>query len=221
MSNSNTGAAATMLCTKLDMLDIQLSAPNPRYQKNKKKIKISVDDNIMWSYKWTKTFAPPLGRELLLPLSSSIKISLFGKRHVRDHLLGSYSGRVIDFLLDKETSLTLQGEGSATVTIRLSPVVDFQQAMNDWVDTSLARLDNNKGLSEGPDNLDQAISAMQAVNHAVETCGQYIAPLGQALRLMSKLIDNVADAHPLLKLGWSLLSSVYTVSLVQTLEMQC
>jgi hypothetical protein len=76
---------------------------------------------------------------------------------------------------------------------------------------------------------------MQGVNYAVETYGQYIAPLGQALRLMIKLIDNVAEvgvssfgfkgssdrtqAHPLLKVGWTLLSSVYTVSLVQTLEM--
>ncbi|KIK74838.1 hypothetical protein PAXRUDRAFT_835879, partial [Paxillus rubicundulus Ve08.2h10] len=190
--NSNTGATATMLCTKLDMLNIQLSMPNTPYQENKKEIKISVDDNIQWLYKWTKTFAPSLGHELLLPLSSSIKISLFGKRSVRDHLLGSYSGRVIDFLLDKETSLTLQGEGSATVTIRLSPVVDFQQAVNDWVDASLARLDNNRGLAEGLDYFDQAISTTQAMYHAVETYGQYIAPLGQALRLMIKLIDNVA-----------------------------
>ncbi|KIK76044.1 hypothetical protein PAXRUDRAFT_835484, partial [Paxillus rubicundulus Ve08.2h10] len=219
--NSNTGATATMLCTKLDTLNIQLSVPNARYQKNEKKIKISVDENIKWSYKWTKTFAPSLGHELLLPLSSSIKISLFGKHIVRDHLLGSYSGRVIDFLLDKEMSLELQGEGCTTATIRLSPVVDFQQAVNDWVDASLARLDNNEGLAEGLDNFDQAISTTQAMYHAVETYGQYIAPLGQALRLMIKLIDNVADAHPLLKVGWTLLSSVYTVSLVQTLEMQC
>jgi hypothetical protein len=33
----------------------------------------------------------------------------------------------------------------------LSPVVDYQQALNNWVDASLARLDNNQVLAEGLD----------------------------------------------------------------------
>ncbi|KIJ11008.1 hypothetical protein PAXINDRAFT_16029 [Paxillus involutus ATCC 200175] len=164
----------------------------------------------------------------LIPLSSSVKISLIGKHHILHHLLGSYSGRVINFLLDQEMHLTLQcndHEVCATVTICLSPVVDFQQALNDWVDASLALLENNQGLAEGLDNLEQARSAVQTMNYAVQTCGQYVIPL-EALRLMIKLIDNVADigvssffgfkdssdctqAHPLLKVGWTLLSSVY------------
>jgi hypothetical protein len=37
----------------------------------------------------------------IIPLSSTVKISLIGRHHSRDHLLGSYSGRIIDFLLDK------------------------------------------------------------------------------------------------------------------------
>ncbi|KAF8833080.1 hypothetical protein BDN67DRAFT_834011 [Paxillus ammoniavirescens] len=81
--------------------------------------------------------------------------------------------------------------------------------MNDWVDTNLARLENTQALAEGLDNLEQARSAVQTMNYAVQTCGEYVAPLGHALRLMIKLIDNVADAHPMLKLGWTLLSSVY------------
>ncbi|KIJ14661.1 hypothetical protein PAXINDRAFT_12491 [Paxillus involutus ATCC 200175] len=65
MSDSNvTGATATMLCTKLDSLNIALSLPDARYQKNKKKIKISVDDKVEWSHKWTDTFAPPMGQVL-------------------------------------------------------------------------------------------------------------------------------------------------------------
>jgi hypothetical protein len=96
--------------------------------------------------------------------------------------------------LDKP--LTLQDDrhvACATITMGLSPVVDYQQALNASVDASLARLDNNQRLAEGLDNVDQAISAMQTMDYAVETCGQYIAPLGQALRLMIKLIDNVAE----------------------------
>jgi hypothetical protein len=214
-------------------LNIELSPSHARYQKKEKTIEISIDDKVKWSYRWTDTFTPQFGQDLyvwrsysdrynpltvirrsLIPLSSTVNVSLIRKDHVLYHLSGSYSGRVTDFLLDKgmfsmeissldcvskcrlETSLTLEDDrhvACATVTMQLSPVIDFQQAVNDWVDTSLARLGNNQGLAEGVDKLDQAISAMQAANYAVETCGQYIAPLGQALRLMIKLIDNVAD----------------------------
>ncbi|KIJ06170.1 hypothetical protein PAXINDRAFT_20625, partial [Paxillus involutus ATCC 200175] len=213
MARSNvTGGSATMLCMKLDSLKVELSLPDVRYQKNKKKIKMSVDGKVKWSYEWTNTFAPPLGQDLLTPVSSTIKISLSGKRRIRKHLIGSYSGRIIDFLLDKDKPLTLQDDRHvtcATITMALSPVADYQQALLASVDASLARLDINPMLAEGLDNVDQAISAMETVDYAVETCGQYIAPLGQALRLMTKLIDNVAEAHPLLKVGWTLLSSVY------------
>ncbi|KIJ07095.1 hypothetical protein PAXINDRAFT_103100 [Paxillus involutus ATCC 200175] len=206
-----TGVTSTMLCTKLESLKIELSLPDARYQKNKKKIKISVDDKVEWSYKWTKTFAPPLGQDLITPISSTVKIVLIGKRHFRDHLLGSYSGRIIDFL-DKDKPLTLENDqhgACATITMGLSSAADYQQALMASVDASLGRLDNNPRLQEGFEDVDQVNSSMQVVYSAVQTCGECIAPLGQALRLMIKLIDNVADAHPLLKVGWTLLSSVY------------
>ncbi|KIJ07625.1 hypothetical protein PAXINDRAFT_19198 [Paxillus involutus ATCC 200175] len=210
MSDSNvTAASATM---KLDSLNIELSLPDALYQKNKKKIEISVGDKVKWSYEWTDAFAPPLGQNLFIPLSSIVKISLVGHHRIRDHVLGSHSGRIIDFFLDKAPR-TLQSDrhgACATITMCLSPVADYQQALMASIDASLARLDNNQRLAEGLDNVDQAISAMQTVDYAVVTYGQYIAPLGQALRLMIKLIDNVAEAHPLLKVGWMLLSSVYT-----------
>ncbi|KIJ14091.1 hypothetical protein PAXINDRAFT_100315 [Paxillus involutus ATCC 200175] len=204
-----TGVTSTMLCTKLESLKIELSLPDARYQKNKKKIKISVDDKVEWSYKWTKAFAPPLGQDLIIPISSTVKIVLIGKRRIRDHLLGSYSGRIIDFL-DKDKPFTLENDqhgACATITMGLSSAADYQQALIASVDASLARLDNSPRLEEGLDMVDQANSSMQVAYSAVETYGQYIAPLGQALRLMIKLIDNVADAHPLLKVGWTLLSS--------------
>ncbi|KIJ05704.1 hypothetical protein PAXINDRAFT_21060 [Paxillus involutus ATCC 200175] len=213
MSDRNvTGATATVLCTKLDGLNIELSLPNARYQKNKKTIKISVDDKVKWSYEWTDTFVPPLGQDLFIPLSSTVQISLFGKHRIRIHLLGSYSGRIIDLVINKGKPLTLQDRGHgacATISMGLSPVTDYQQALNASVDASLVRLDNNQRLSDGLDDVDQAITAMQTMDYAVETSGKYIAPLGQALRLMIKLIDTVAEAHPLLKVGWTLLSSVY------------
>ncbi|KIK94239.1 hypothetical protein PAXRUDRAFT_828201, partial [Paxillus rubicundulus Ve08.2h10] len=117
--------------------------------------------------------------------------------------------------------LTLQdcGYGAcATVTMGLSPVVDYQHALNTSVDASLARLDNNPRLERGIDDMDQANPFIEAMYSAVETCGQYIVPLGQALQLMKKLVDNVAEAHPLLKLGWTLLSSVYTAVQQQRLD---
>ncbi|KIJ13347.1 hypothetical protein PAXINDRAFT_13913 [Paxillus involutus ATCC 200175] len=215
-----TGTTATMLYTRLDSLNVELSLPNSRYLKNEKKIEISVDDKVKWSYGWTNTFAPPLGQELLIPLSSTVQISLVGKHHILHYLLGSCSGRIIDFL-EKETPLRLEDDrhvAGATITIRLSPVVDYQKALSASVDASLARLDANPRLAEGLDDVDQAVSAMQTMDYAVETSGQYIVPLGQALRLMIKLIDNVAEAHPFLTVGWTLLSSVYTAVQQQRLD---
>ncbi|KAF8834470.1 hypothetical protein BDN67DRAFT_1016472 [Paxillus ammoniavirescens] len=213
MSGSNVTATQTLLCTRLDSLNMELRLSDPLYRKHQKKIKISVDDKVKWSYKWTDTFAPTLGQDLFIPVSSTVKVSFIGKHRLFRHLLGSYSGRISDFLFDKETSLILHGEGHgacATLIIRLTPVIDYQKALNDWVDASLTRLDNNQVLTEGLDNIDQAISSLQATNSALQTSGQYIVPLGQALQLMIKLIDNVAEAHPFLKVGWTLLSSVYT-----------
>ncbi|KIK78861.1 hypothetical protein PAXRUDRAFT_82127, partial [Paxillus rubicundulus Ve08.2h10] len=54
MAHSNvTIATPTMLCAKLDTFKIELSLPDARYQKNKKKIKISVDGKVEWTHKWT------------------------------------------------------------------------------------------------------------------------------------------------------------------------
>ncbi|KIK92327.1 hypothetical protein PAXRUDRAFT_13288 [Paxillus rubicundulus Ve08.2h10] len=161
-----TGATAAMLCTKLDSLKIELSLPDARYQKNEKVIKISVNDKVEWSYKWKKTFSPQLGENLIVPLSSTINIVLIGKRHIRDHLLGSYSGRIIDFLLDENRRLTLRNDQHAvcaTITMGLSPVADYQQALMASVDASLARLDNNPRSEEGLHNVDQGVSSVQTV----------------------------------------------------------
>ncbi|KAF8840521.1 hypothetical protein BDN67DRAFT_968485, partial [Paxillus ammoniavirescens] len=101
----------------------------------------------------------------------------------------------------------------------LCAIIDYQQAQIDSVDASLAQLDNTQSLAGRLVNGDQAISAVLARNSAITTCGQYAVPLGQALRLMKNLIHNVAQGHPFLRVGWALLSSLYTVSLVQTLGM--
>ncbi|KAF8835684.1 hypothetical protein BDN67DRAFT_937666, partial [Paxillus ammoniavirescens] len=220
-SNLNvTDATATMLCIKIESLNIELSLPDARFEKNEKKIDISVDDTVKWSYKWTNAFAPPLGQELHIPLSSTVQISLVGKHHMLCYMLGSYSGRIIDFL-DKETPLRREDDRHATIatiTIRLSPVVDYQQALSDWVDTNFARVGTSARLAEGVDGVDRAISAIRTTGYTVETCGQYIAPLGQALPLMIKLIDNVAEAHPLLEVAWTLLSSIHTAVQKQRLD---
>ncbi|KIK91715.1 hypothetical protein PAXRUDRAFT_615928 [Paxillus rubicundulus Ve08.2h10] len=58
---------AEFTLTLLDTFKIELSLPDARYEKNKKKITISVDGKVEWTHKWTKpeTFAPPFeGRDL-------------------------------------------------------------------------------------------------------------------------------------------------------------
>jgi len=143
-----------------------------------------------------------------------VEISLVGKHRFYHRLLGSYSDRVVDFLTDPDTLLALQNGphgACATITMVLSPFVDYQQAWVHSVDETLGRLDSNKIVAEGFDNKDRAVPAGQAMNYCVETRGRHIAPLGQALRLLNKLIDNVStQAHPLLRVGWTLLSWAYT-----------
>ncbi|KIK95713.1 hypothetical protein PAXRUDRAFT_776544 [Paxillus rubicundulus Ve08.2h10] len=126
--------------------------------------------------------APSLNQVPVIPLSSTIALSLIAKHRVRGHLLGSYPGPVIDFLLD---------EGGPPI--------------------SHCQLEKRLILQDDPQVA--CATATAPCRHA-----DNITPLGQALRLMIKLIDNVADAHPLLKVGWALLSSAHTVSLIQTPE---
>ncbi|KIJ19046.1 hypothetical protein PAXINDRAFT_8395 [Paxillus involutus ATCC 200175] len=214
MSRSKATNSTTTLETSLDSLDIQLSLPYAHYEKNEKEIKISVDDEVRWSYKWTNEFVPRLGANFHMHASSMVEISLVGKHRFYHRLLGSYSDRVVDFLTDPDTLLALQNGphgACATITMVLSPFVDYQQAWVHSVDETLGRLDSNKIVAEGFDNKDRAVPAGQAMNYCVETRGRHIAPLGQALRLLNKLIDNVStQAHPLLRVGWTLLSWAYT-----------
>ncbi|KIJ19043.1 hypothetical protein PAXINDRAFT_8393 [Paxillus involutus ATCC 200175] len=205
MSDSNVIGATTMLRTKLYSLnsDLELSLPNARYEKNKKNLEISVDNKVEWSYEWTDTFAPLSDLDLHIPLSSIITFSLSGRRHFRDHLLASHSGLIVDFLINKDGPLALRDTiiGShapcATIRMGLSAIVDYQQAQIDSVDASLAQLDNTQSLAGRLDDGDQleAISAVLARNSAITTCGQYTVPLGQALRLMKKLINNAAESR--------------------------
>ncbi|KIK73738.1 hypothetical protein PAXRUDRAFT_578599, partial [Paxillus rubicundulus Ve08.2h10] len=95
-------------------LNIELHTSDALYQKNEKQIRISVDDKVKWSYKWTDTFEPSLGQSLLVPPASTVRVSLIGTHRVRRHLLGSYSACVSDFFNSKETSLPLRGGGRAT-----------------------------------------------------------------------------------------------------------
>ncbi|KIJ19044.1 hypothetical protein PAXINDRAFT_97114 [Paxillus involutus ATCC 200175] len=198
--------STTVLRTKLDSLDIRFSLPDARDKKNEKEIKLSIDDKVQWSYKWTNTFEPLLG-PLYLPL-----------------VYGSYSGRVIDFLVGASSKMPVlfqhgRHAARALITVDLLPLVDYQQAWNDCIDASLGRLDNNKVLAEELNSTDPPVLVMgQVMNYSVETCGKYMAPLGQALRLMNKLIDNVGEGHPLLNVGWALLSSVYTMVQRQRLD---
>jgi hypothetical protein len=119
----------------------------------------------------------------------------------------------------------------AHIKIKLSLLANFAEAIMQGVDARLPRLNENKLLSTLSGGIDAATSSAPVGYDAVQTLGTYITPLGQALQLIVKIMDNVADvgfptlyiyisryilnrfqAHPVLKVSWIVLSSVYKVS---------
>jgi hypothetical protein len=77
----------------------------------------------------------------------------------------------------------------ARVKIKLSLIEDFAKAIMEGVDANLLRLSESRLLATGLGGIDMASSGYGAV----ETLGTYVTPLGQALQLIVKIVDNIAD----------------------------
>ncbi|KAI0056315.1 hypothetical protein BV25DRAFT_1903313 [Artomyces pyxidatus] len=97
----------------------------------------------------------------------------------------------------------------------------------DRIDRALRRRDGDsapfQSTSQVVDQVEGVASDAQAVVAAAQQVESAtgIQVLGNALQYLDglvKIVDNVADAHPMLKLGWTLLSSVYKTLQAQSME---
>jgi hypothetical protein len=61
------------------------------------------------------------------------------------------------------------------------------------VDADVARLDGNTVLPSASDHVDTVVSVTQTSSIVVQTLGSWVGPLGQALQLIVKIMDNIAD----------------------------
>ena len=94
----------------------------------------------------------------------------------------------------------------AHIKIKLSLIADFAKAVMQSVDASLPRLNENKQLAAVSAGIAVAASSASTGYDAVQTLGTYITPLGQALQLIVKIMDNVADVS---KLSFDISHGVY------------
>jgi hypothetical protein len=198
-----------------DLTDIAVSnlTQNVADSRHKHFIVICVDGKQEFkSKKWTTASGPQCqGIRFLFRPSSTMTITIFRKHLLpfpKSDPVGQYLGNIVELLEnDKEHELRNKDDVpiQACIKIKLSLIEDFRKAIMDGVDASLPRLSENRLLATGLGGIDMASSGYVAV----ETLGTYVTPLGQALQLIVKIVDNIADAHPILKVSWIVLSSVY------------
>jgi len=144
--------------------------------------------------------------------SSSIGITVFQKRTVLPvkRVLGGYIGTVTQ-LIENDATLDLVDETGtkvAAIKVKLCLVSEPEQDFMKRVELDLAHFNNN-GVLAGVTS--DVVSAVQTGNVAAQTLSSCIVPLGKALQLIVKFMDGIADAHPILKVSWTVLSSVYKV----------
>ena len=93
-------------------------------------------------------------------------------------------------LKDKPIDLN---EAKGVITAHLSLSSDHAKVIMEGVDARLAALDGNSVLSQVSDTLGSAGSAATSLQSAVQNLGNVITPFGQALQLMVKIGDSIAD----------------------------
>ncbi|KAF8199449.1 ankyrin repeat-containing domain protein [Pholiota molesta] len=161
-------------------------------------VKVYVDDEkekVAKSEKKRSVLPPrwewPEDQKFLLHPSSTIKIVIYRNRLVGKVIVGQHIGKVFE-LLENDTPLDLGNDTGneivSKVKISLSliqePEDSFKRLM-ETVDANVSRLKN---------------SQVPAV----------VSTLGNALLLTKSIVDAAANAHPILKISWTVMSSVYS-----------
>ncbi|KAF8169539.1 hypothetical protein BJ912DRAFT_1067147 [Pholiota molesta] len=136
----------------------------------------------------------PEDHQFLLHPSSTIKVVLYRKASLRvgKNVVGQHSGKVIE-LLENDTTLDLEDETGAGIAPKIK------------IGLSLAPESEND-FKRFMDTVDANVSGLNNTNQVLHAG---VLTLGNTLRLMKNIMDIVADAHPILKASWIVMSSVY------------
>jgi hypothetical protein len=79
------------------------------------------------------------------------------------------------------------------IKMKLSLISESPGVFMESVDADVARLDGNGILPIASNHIQAAASVAQISGAVVQTLGNCVGPLGQALQLIVKIMDNVAD----------------------------
>jgi len=162
------------------------------------------DSSASWKEKKFFPFVP----------TSTFEVSLVQKdwRHpIHGAVLGRFTappGKIIDFL-DQNKAIHLEdlngGTLSTTITINFSLETNAAQTIMGEIEKDLSRI----GPSQIVDLAQQGVDLANQGSSVVNTFGTYIEPLGTALQAIVTIMDSIEDAHPFLKVAWTVLSLVY------------
>ncbi|KIM71636.1 hypothetical protein PILCRDRAFT_16881 [Piloderma croceum F 1598] len=144
--------------------------------------------------------------------SLTIKIEIFrrSKLRLKTYLVGRYIEKVVQLLENKWPR--------NRVEMKLSLISESPEVFMQSVDADVAHLDGNSILPSASDHIQAAASVAQTSSAVIQTLGNCVRPLGQALQLIAKIMDNIADVHPILKVSWTVLASVYKAIRGQMLQ---
>ena len=95
------------------------------------------------------------------------------------------------------------------INMKLSLVSESPEIFMQSVDADVARLGNNSILPSASDHIQMVTSVAQTSSADVQTFGNCVGPLGQALQFIVKIMDNVADVCL-----WSFAKSCWNADLV-------
>ena len=98
-----------------------------------------------------------------------------------------------------DAALDLVDENGAAIIprikIKLALISEGPEVFMTSIDADVARLDGNSALAGASGDIDTAISVAEASSAAVQTLGNCVRPLGQALQLIVKIMDSIADVR--------------------------
>jgi hypothetical protein len=82
---------------------------------------------------------------------------------------------------------------ASRIKMKLFLISESPEVFMQSVDANIAHLDDNTILPSASDHIQAAASVAQTSNAVVQTFGNCVRPLRQALQLIVKIMDNVAD----------------------------